>query len=194
MASKKESPPADSHGMFSGMAVLLVGEGVQARRLQIWKQKLMQMGASIEDHFSRKVTHVFAMGSDSVLKELDRERLIRYKTKVLLYQWLESCLREGKAVPEDLYVITLESGGGKIQTLSAEHKSCSDEQNPKKSRISSERENVASPERNTDTEYCSGSSCDSDNKSHFSGAEITSEVARSHHDNVVCNLCSYKQY
>ncbi|KAE9444571.1 hypothetical protein C3L33_23531, partial [Rhododendron williamsianum] len=59
--TNKQSPPSDPDGMFAGMAVFLAETGVQPRRLQIWKQKLEQMGASIEDRLSKKVTHVFAM-------------------------------------------------------------------------------------------------------------------------------------
>ncbi|XP_058192903.1 DNA polymerase lambda isoform X5 [Rhododendron vialii] len=77
--TKKQSPPSDPDGMFAGMAVFLAETGVQPRRLQIWKQKLEQMGASIEDRLSKKVTHVFAMNSDSLLKQIGRERLSRFK-------------------------------------------------------------------------------------------------------------------
>ncbi|CAH9095366.1 unnamed protein product [Cuscuta europaea] len=168
--------------MFTGMVVLLIGGGVQTRRLQIWKQKLMQMGASIENHFSRKVTHVFAVDSDLLLKEVDRERLIRSKTKVLQYQWIESSLREGKAMPEDLYVITIESGGGNMQNFSAENRSYCDEQTSKKSRVSSDGVNVASLDHMTVTEHYSGSSCDSDIASNVLGPEVSCEVFLNHHD------------
>lgn len=37
------------------------------------------MGAVIEERFSKRVTHVFAMHSDALLQQLDRERLSRFK-------------------------------------------------------------------------------------------------------------------
>nr|GME13616.1 DNA polymerase lambda isoform X1 [Ipomoea batatas] len=198
MAPKKKKEPStpDPHGMFAGMAVFLVENGVQTRRLQIWKQRLMQMGASIEDHFSKKVTHVFAMDSNSLLKELDRERLIRSKTKVLLYQWLENSLTEGKMVPEDLYVLSLESGGGNMQNPSADNTSYFDdsERTPKKSRISFEGASIASPEHKMDTEDHTGILCDSDHPSHFSGEEITSKVVLDPHENAAVTSDSSMLY
>ncbi|PSS28656.1 DNA polymerase [Actinidia chinensis var. chinensis] len=111
-ATKKRSTPSDPAGMFAGMVVLLVENGVQPRRLQIWKQKLGQMGASIEDRLSKKVTHVFAMNSDALLKQFDRERLSRIRGSLLLYKWLEDSLSSGEKSSEAPYILTLESGGG----------------------------------------------------------------------------------
>ncbi|KAI5679155.1 hypothetical protein M9H77_10105 [Catharanthus roseus] len=107
-----KSAPTDPQGMFSGMVAFLIEIGVQSRRLQIWKQKLIQMGATIEDSFSKKVTHVFAMNVDSLLQKIDRERLTRSKSKVLFYQWIEDSLREGKKVPEESYILSLVPGVG----------------------------------------------------------------------------------
>nr|GMC88041.1 DNA polymerase lambda isoform X1 [Ipomoea batatas]GMC88050.1 DNA polymerase lambda isoform X1 [Ipomoea batatas] len=194
MAPKKKKEPStpDPHGMFAGMAVFLVENGVQTRRLQIWKQRLMQMGASIEDHFSKKVTHVFAMDSNSLLKELDRERLIRSKT------WLENSLTEGKMVPEDLYVLSLEleSGGGNMQNPSADNTSYFDdsEWTPKKSRISYEGASIASPGHKMDTEDHTGILCDSGHPSHFSGTEITSKVILDPHENAAVTSDSSMLY
>jgi len=39
----------------------------------------MQMGAMIEERFCKRVTHVFAMNSDTLLQQLDRDRLSRFK-------------------------------------------------------------------------------------------------------------------
>ncbi|KAF7123739.1 hypothetical protein RHSIM_Rhsim12G0124400 [Rhododendron simsii] len=108
--TKKQSPPSDPDGMFAGMAVFLAETGVQPRRLQIWKQKLDQMGASIEDRLTKKVTHVFAMNSDSLLKQIGRERLSRFKGSVLLYKWLEDSLSIGEKVSEAPFVLALKSG------------------------------------------------------------------------------------
>lgn len=47
--------------------------------LKIWKQKLVQMGAEIEERLSKRVTHVFAMNSEALLKQVGTERLARFK-------------------------------------------------------------------------------------------------------------------
>lgn len=47
--------------------------------IKIWKQKLVQMGATIEERLSKKVTHVFAMDLEALLQQIDRERLARFK-------------------------------------------------------------------------------------------------------------------
>lgn len=39
----------------------------------------MQMGAKIEERFSKNVTHVFAIDANSLLQKVDRERLSRFK-------------------------------------------------------------------------------------------------------------------
>ncbi|KAF5940138.1 hypothetical protein HYC85_021305 [Camellia sinensis] len=117
-ATKKRSAPSDPDGMFAGMDVFLVEIGVQPRRLQIWKQKLEQMGASIEDRLSKKVTHVFAMNSEALLQQIGRQRLSRFKGSVLLYQWLEGSLSLGEKVSEAPYILTLESGEGSLSNKS----------------------------------------------------------------------------
>ncbi|KAL0385597.1 UNVERIFIED_CONTAM: DNA polymerase lambda [Sesamum radiatum] len=107
--AKNKSPPSDPDGMFSGMAVFLVGKGVQARRLQIWKQKLVQMGAKVEDRFSGRVSHIFAVDLNTLIQEINRESLKRFGGKVLNYQWLEDSLRAGEKVPEDAYILSVDS-------------------------------------------------------------------------------------
>ncbi|XP_023524101.1 DNA polymerase lambda isoform X1 [Cucurbita pepo subsp. pepo] len=103
--SKSQNLLQDPHGMFAGMVVLLIEKGVQARRLQIWKQKLVQMGACIEDRLSKRVSHIFAATSDALLQKLDGERLARFEGKVLSYEWLEDSLRSGERASEDLYTV-----------------------------------------------------------------------------------------
>ncbi|XP_047959735.1 DNA polymerase lambda [Salvia hispanica] len=105
-AKKKSSPPSDPNGIFSGISVFLIETGVQARRLQIWKQKLEQLGAKIEDIFSKRVTHIFAANSDSLLKKVGAQNLKRFKGKILNYQWIEDCLKSGEKVSEDSYVFS----------------------------------------------------------------------------------------
>ncbi|CDP00211.1 unnamed protein product [Coffea canephora] len=109
---KAKSPLSDPQGMFSGMVVHLIESGVQARRLQIWKHRLEQLGAKIEDDFSKNVTHVFAINLDTLIQKVDLELVKRLKTIVLSYQWLEDSLREGKKVLEESYILSLERGGG----------------------------------------------------------------------------------
>lgn len=46
---------------------------------KIWKQRMVQMGAVIEDRFSKRVTHVFAVDSHTLLHEFDGQRLSRFK-------------------------------------------------------------------------------------------------------------------
>ncbi|EXB76504.1 DNA polymerase lambda [Morus notabilis] len=104
--------PSAPTGMFSGMVVFLVPIGVPIRRLQIWKQKLQQMGATIEDRLTKIVTHVFAINSDSLLQQIDADRLSRFqggKKRVLVYRWLEDSLTSGEKVSEDMYDIKMES-------------------------------------------------------------------------------------
>ncbi|KAL6571763.1 hypothetical protein OROHE_002632 [Orobanche hederae] len=117
---KNRSPPSDPNGMFSGLRVFLVETAVQPRRLQIWKQKLVQMGAKIEDSFSRRVTHIFAADLNSVLQKMDSESLKRFKGKVLNYQWLEDSLRIGEKASEDLYMLSADTLGNYKSKVSEE--------------------------------------------------------------------------
>ncbi|KAM3706490.1 hypothetical protein ACJW31_03G155400 [Castanea mollissima] len=112
--TKNKSTPQDPDGIFAGMVVFLVQHGVQPRRLQIWKQKLVQMGAAIEERLSKRVTHVFAINSEALLKQVTTERLERFKGRNLLYQWLEDSLRLGEKVSEDLYNIKVDREGDNI--------------------------------------------------------------------------------
>ncbi|XP_057528832.1 DNA polymerase lambda isoform X2 [Amaranthus tricolor] len=115
MAPKKEetsqSPPSVSDGMFSGMFVFLVDSGVQPRRLQIWKQRLEQMGAKIEDYFSKRVTHIFAMNWNALKQKIDSDRLSNFKGIILVYQWLEDSLRLGEKASQDIYILKDEASG-----------------------------------------------------------------------------------
>ncbi|KAL7584324.1 hypothetical protein Lser_V15G44760 [Lactuca serriola] len=109
-ASKNRSPPSDPDGIFSGMVVFLVDNDVQRRRLEIWKQKLVQMGAIIEEEkLSKNVTHVFAVNSDSLRKKFGQKLSQRFKGIILRYQWLEDSLHLGKKVNEESYTIHLDS-------------------------------------------------------------------------------------
>ncbi|KAL8205959.1 hypothetical protein R6Q57_009510 [Mikania cordata] len=112
MATKKRSLPSDPDGIFSGMVVFLVDNGVQRRRLQIWKQKLVQMGAILEEKsLSRNVTHIFATDSNSLRQKFVPKLLHRFKGAILLYQWLENSLRLGERVNEESYKISSNDDG-----------------------------------------------------------------------------------
>ena len=47
--------------------------------LKIWKQKLVQMGATIADRLSKSVSHVFAVNRDALLRQVGREHLERFQ-------------------------------------------------------------------------------------------------------------------
>ncbi|CAJ1953329.1 unnamed protein product [Sphenostylis stenocarpa] len=180
MAPKKK-PESDPHGMFSGMVVFLIPKGVQARRFQIWKERLVRMGAVIEERLSKRVTHVFAMNSDVLLQQLDRDRLSRFKGKdnvftvirsmwsrvvcifqgskwistngrVLLYQWLEDCLKSGEIHSEDMYVLNLDPQGEPEKSLDPQpgQSTSSDPQqlHNKKTKLSPEDTKIVNHESN----------------------------------------------
>ncbi|XP_050371844.1 DNA polymerase lambda-like [Argentina anserina] len=145
-ATQSESPPpSDPHGIFAGMVVFLVEDGVQNRRLQIWKQKLVQMGATIEDHLSKRVTHIFAMNPEAVLQKVGIDHWDRFEGRVVLYQWLEDSLSSGKRVPEDLYHLKLESDKSSSEYISSDEET----PNPKKRRFSSPDELPHTPIQKT---------------------------------------------
>ncbi|CAN1187618.1 DNA polymerase lambda [Linum perenne] len=118
---KSKLSSVDPDGMFAGMVVFLIDSEVQPRRLEIWRQKLLQMGAMIEDRFSKRVNYVFATSPEALLKQVDRQRLERFKgdeeihmccKRALLYQWIEESLRLGERVSEDSYCIDFRSEEG----------------------------------------------------------------------------------
>ncbi|KAE8726080.1 hypothetical protein F3Y22_tig00007895pilonHSYRG00144 [Hibiscus syriacus] len=109
--TKNTTPSPDPQGIFAGMTVFLIENGIQSLRLQIWKQKLVQMGAKIETQLSDKVTHVFAISSDALFHRVDGDQLSRFKGHVLLYQWLEDSLAAGEKVSEDFYSLKVDPAG-----------------------------------------------------------------------------------
>ncbi|KAK9117048.1 hypothetical protein Sjap_015995 [Stephania japonica] len=94
-------------GIFDGMVVFFIQTGVQPRRIQIWKQKLLEKGAKFDDRMSKFVTHIFAKDSEALL-QVGREQLKRFKGSMLQYQWLEDCLKEGEKVSEEPYILKRE--------------------------------------------------------------------------------------
>ncbi|GAB2220521.1 hypothetical protein Droror1_Dr00008181 [Drosera rotundifolia] len=112
--TKSQTPQPAPTGIFSGMVVFLVDAGVQPRRLQIWKQRLEQLGAVIEEgKLNKRVTHVFATNWDDIALVAGRLPLASFKGKALVYQWLEDSLSSGEKVDEDLYILKKEPTGVK---------------------------------------------------------------------------------
>ncbi|KAK8522474.1 hypothetical protein V6N12_056182 [Hibiscus sabdariffa] len=109
--TKKSAPSPDPQGIFAGMTVFLIENGVQSLRLTIWKEKLVQMGAKIETQFSEKVTHVFVISSDALSNRVDEDQLARFKGHILLYRWLEDSLAAGEKVSEDFYTLKVDPAG-----------------------------------------------------------------------------------
>ncbi|KAH0916591.1 hypothetical protein HID58_031037 [Brassica napus] len=107
---RNRSPSPDRDGMFAGMVVFMVDTGVQRRRLQIWKQKLVQMGGAVieEGSLTKKVTHVLAMTPEALVGKFQKEPLSRFKGRLLRYQWLEDSLTSGEKANEDLYLLKFE--------------------------------------------------------------------------------------
>ncbi|BBG94126.1 DNA polymerase lambda, partial [Prunus dulcis] len=120
--TRNQSPPSDPQGMFAGLVVFLVEKRVQSRRLQIWKQKLVQMGATIEDSLTKRVTHILAM---------DQKPSYNNWVTVVVYQWLEDSLTSGEKVSEDMYHLKLEADKSSNDYIS------SDDEPPKPKKLRS---------------------------------------------------------
>ncbi|KAG9449595.1 hypothetical protein H6P81_009560 [Aristolochia fimbriata] len=121
---KKKDSDSVSDGMFKGMVIHLVETGIQTRRLQVWKHKLVQMGAIIEDHLSRRVSHIFATSLHDLLLKIDRGRMISFKGSALHYKWLEDSLKQGERVSEDPYKLEKECDGVKSPCQSSDTNLC----------------------------------------------------------------------
>ncbi|KAJ8773827.1 hypothetical protein K2173_008290 [Erythroxylum novogranatense] len=176
----KRALSPDPNGMFSGMVVFLVENGVQPRRLHVWKQKLVQMGATIEDRLSKKVTHVFAVSLPVLLQQLGRERvkgvnfLFKFLVsfwvilsdvnclfqKVLLYQWLEDSLRSGERVSEDLYHIEVDKEKGTSPDKSFVRKSVNGSSNSDDGEVPPHKKIKSSPENVKSSKAGSGESAE----------------------------------
>ncbi|KAJ3700615.1 hypothetical protein LUZ61_004320 [Rhynchospora tenuis] len=102
---KRRSPSPDPDGIFASMVVFLVPRDIQPRRLQVWKQKLLQMGATIEESISKRLTHILAINSTALLQHVHPNQLHRFKGSVLSFQWLENCLTSGERLPEHRFLL-----------------------------------------------------------------------------------------
>ncbi|KAM0822977.1 hypothetical protein ACQ4PT_071178 [Festuca glaucescens] len=113
MAPKREpaNPPADPDGIFRGVSAFFVPHGVQSRRLEVWKQKLVQMGGRVQEHKAAKgatFNHVLAADAKALLRELDAAWLHRFRGSTVSFDWLEECLKAGKRLPEHKFTINYE--------------------------------------------------------------------------------------
>ncbi|KAL8111894.1 DNA polymerase lambda [Apium graveolens] len=199
---RNQSPPRDPHGMFAGMFVFFVENSVSRLRLQVWKQKLYQMGATVEDKFSVRITHVFANDPDSLIQKLGRVQASRFKGLILRYQWLEDSLVLGEKASEDSYILQIDkeeplskttvgkspeavdknnskSGEAFPKTASAADSSHGEKLHPKKVNTSSEdlkKTSVEDKEKiiQSTISEASNKSSKSDDSSHYFSAEIQS--------------------
>uniref|UniRef100_A0A166E9I7 DNA polymerase n=1 Tax=Daucus carota subsp. sativus TaxID=79200 RepID=A0A166E9I7_DAUCS len=185
---RNQSPPRDPAGIFAGMFVFLIENGVSKLRLQVWKKKLYQMGANVDDKFSTKITHVFANDLDSLLQKLGRLQVSRFKGLILRYQWLEDSLVLGEKASEDSYILpidkeeklsrcTVREKSGPVAASAADSIHNEKLRTEKVSTSSEDLKNTSAEEKekiiqNTVSE-ASNSSSKSDDLSHYISAEET---------------------
>ncbi|CAN6164450.1 unnamed protein product [Urochloa humidicola] len=103
----------DPDGMFRGVSAFIVPHGVQPRRLEVWKQRLVQMGGRVVEKLDKGgaaagVNHVLAMDAKALLRELDAAWLHRFRGSVVSFEWLEECLKSGERLPEHKFTINYE--------------------------------------------------------------------------------------
>ncbi|EMS52971.1 DNA polymerase lambda [Triticum urartu] len=114
MAPKRKpaEPPRDAEGIFRGVSAFFVPHGVQSRRLEVWKQKLVQMGGRLEkkdaDAKGARINHVLAADAKALLRELTADWLHRFQGSVVSFDWLEECLKSGERLPEHKFTINYE--------------------------------------------------------------------------------------
>uniref|UniRef100_A0A453R7M4 DNA polymerase n=1 Tax=Aegilops tauschii subsp. strangulata TaxID=200361 RepID=A0A453R7M4_AEGTS len=109
---KPAEPPRDAEGIFRGVSAFFVPHGVQSRRLEVWKQKLVQMGGRLEkkdaDAKGARINHVLAADAKALLRELGADWLHRFPGSVVSFDWLEECLKSGERLPEHKFTINYE--------------------------------------------------------------------------------------
>ncbi|RCV21019.1 hypothetical protein SETIT_4G104600v2 [Setaria italica] len=131
----------DPDGMFRGVSAFIVPHGVQTRRLEVWKQRLVQMGGRVVEKVDKGgaaggANHVLAMDAKALLRELDAAWLHRFRGSVVSFEWLEECLKSGKRLPEHKFAINYE---GEFKPKKAAGNGDSGaSQSAKRSKISSE--------------------------------------------------------
>ncbi|CAM6101513.1 unnamed protein product [Calypogeia fissa] len=95
--------------MFEGLVAVFVEQGVQPRRLQVWKEKLQQRGGVIREHIKSIVTHIFALDVKSLEDRVGQGNMRKLRALLLKYEWLEDCLKAGHTVATDPYILQTES-------------------------------------------------------------------------------------
>ncbi|KAK3132057.1 hypothetical protein QOZ80_6AG0515170 [Eleusine coracana subsp. coracana] len=101
----------DPDGIFRGVSAFPVPHGVQSRRLEVWKQRLVQMGGRVQEKVGKgapAVNHVLAMDAKALLREVDAAWLHRFRGSVVSFEWLEECLKAGERLPEHKFAINYE--------------------------------------------------------------------------------------
>ncbi|TVU11889.1 hypothetical protein EJB05_45499 [Eragrostis curvula] len=101
----------DPDGIFRGVSAFFIPHNVQSRRLEVWKQRLVQMGGRVQDKIGKgspAVNHVLATDAKALLRELDAAWLHRFRGSVVSFEWLEECLKAGERLPEHKFVINYE--------------------------------------------------------------------------------------
>ncbi|XP_073395430.1 DNA polymerase lambda isoform X2 [Physcomitrium patens] len=136
---------------FRGIAAYFVETGIQPRRLQIWKQKLLQLGGVVEDHWSEHLSHVFAASVETVTDKCGRRKLKKSKTNVLKYTWIEDCLKAGKCLPIDSYVLDILPENRSVSRNSTENSGLRD--NAPEKAVSSSLQKLTSSERATTSDW-----------------------------------------
>ncbi|KAF8723584.1 hypothetical protein HU200_021539 [Digitaria exilis] len=130
--------------MFRGVSAFIVPHGVQPRRLEVWKQRLAQMGGRVVEKLDKGgaaagVNHVLAMDAKALLRELDAGWLHRFRGSALSFEWLEECLKSGERLPEHKFAINYEEefkpkkevGNGDSGTLQPSKRSRTSSEDPK---------------------------------------------------------------
>ncbi|KAL5199493.1 hypothetical protein ABZP36_020696 [Zizania latifolia] len=107
---RKAAAEYDPNGMFRGVSAFVVSRAVQSRRLEVWKQRLVQMGGRVQEKLAKgaAVTHVLAADAKVLLQELDAAWLHRFRGSVVSFEWLEECLKSGERLPEHKFAINYE--------------------------------------------------------------------------------------
>ncbi|KAG0513632.1 hypothetical protein BDA96_10G118800 [Sorghum bicolor] len=115
MAPKRKPAVAaerDPDGIFRGVSAFIVPHGVQARRLEVWKQRLVQMGGRVVEKPPKGelpgFNHVLAMDAKALLRELDAAWLHRFRGSVVSFEWMEECLKSGERLPNHKFAINYE--------------------------------------------------------------------------------------
>lgn len=90
---------------FEGIKALFISGGVSPKRLQIWKEKVRNLGGSVAepcDGTKKRFTHVLA-NDHKFLKQHNFS--FSKRVFVLNFEWIEDCLKEGRVLPCDSYLL-----------------------------------------------------------------------------------------